>query len=102
MKRHLVKSCCGGKGYIFELDVPISKAALSTFKSAGYKTSEVYTRVGVFFVEKNGLTASGPYGGTKMQVRCGGAANCSQLLDNLENTFKVAAQPPAPAPEPEK
>ena len=96
MKRHLIKSCCGAKGYIFELDSPVSKMALSVFKNEGYKTSEVYTRVGVFYVEKNGLTASGPYGGTKMQVRCGGAANCSQLLDNLENTFKIAAMPTPP------
>jgi len=99
MKRHLVKSCCGGKGYIFELDTPISRESLTVFRQSGFKTSEVYSRVGVFFVEKNGLTASGPFGGTKMQVRCGGAANCSQLLDNLENTFKVAAIPQPLSPD---
>ena len=74
MKRHLVNSCCGGKGYVFELDVPISKSALSVFKQAGYRTSDQYNRVGVFFVEKNGMTASGPFGGVKIQVRCGGSA----------------------------
>lgn len=94
MKRTLVKSCCGSKGYIFELDAPVTKPALATFKQEGYNTSETYTRVGVFYVEKNGLTATGPYGGTKIQVRCGGSANCSQLLDSLENTFKIAAQIP--------
>jgi len=91
MKRHLVKSCCGGKGYVFELDGPVAKKDLAFFRDAGYATSEVYTRVGVFFVEKQGMTASGPFGGTKIQVRCGGAANCSQLLDGLENTFTMAA-----------
>jgi hypothetical protein len=94
MKRTLVKSCCGSKGYIFELDAPLAKSALATFKQEGYNSSETYTRVGVFYVEKNGLTATGPYGGTKIQVRCGGSANCSQLLDSLENTFKIAAQIP--------
>ena len=94
MKRHLIRACCGGKGYVFELDSPITKKCLPTFSEAGYKTSEVYTRVGVFFVQKDGLTCNGPYGGTKMQVRCGGSANCSQLLDHLENTFKVACPPP--------
>jgi hypothetical protein len=95
MKRTLVKSCCGSKGYIFELDAPLAKSALATFKQEGYNSSETYTRVGVFYVEKNGLTATGPYGGTKIQVGCGGSANCSQLLDSLENTFKIAAQIPA-------
>ena len=94
MKRTLVKSCCGSKGYIFELDLPLSKNVLATFKQEGFNSSETYTRVGVFYVEKNGLTATGPYGGTKIQVRCGGSANCSQLLDNLENTFKIVAQTP--------
>jgi hypothetical protein len=96
MKRTLVKSCCGSKGYVFELDAPLSKSALSTFKQAGYNSSETYTKVGVFYVEKNGLTATGPYGSTKIQVRCGGSSNCSQLLDGLENTFKIVSQIPAP------
>lgn len=91
IKRHLVKSCCGGKGYIFELDTPITKGDLSVFKSAGYSTAETYIRVGVFFVQKNGLTANGPFGGKKIKVRCGGA-NCSQMLDHLENTFKILKQ----------
>jgi hypothetical protein len=89
MKRHLIKSCCGGKGYILELDNPVTKNALPTFKQAGYTSADNYTKVGVFFVTKNGITASGPFGTTKIQVRCTGAANCSQLLDNLENTFKI-------------
>jgi hypothetical protein len=75
--------------------------ALSVFKNEGYTTRELYIRVGVFYVEKNGMSASGPFGGTKMQVRCGGAGNCSQLLDNLENTFKIASLP-IPPPEPNK
>jgi len=74
------------------LDVPLGKSALTVFKEAGYKTSERYTRVGVFFVEKSGLSASGPYGGKKVNVRCGGSANCSQALDHLENTFKILAE----------
>jgi hypothetical protein len=94
MKRTLVKSCCGSKGYIFELDAPITKTALNTFRQEGFGSSETYTRVGVFYVEKNGLIATGPYGGTKIQVRCSGSANCSQLMDNLENTFKMVAQIP--------
>jgi hypothetical protein len=76
------------------VDVPLSRAAINTFKQEGFSSSETYTRVGVFHVEKNGLIANGPFGGTKVQVRCNGSANCSQLLDNLENTFLKVAQTP--------
>jgi hypothetical protein len=99
MKRHLVKGCgCSGKGYVLEIDGPASKTALPVFKQAGYKVSDMYTRVGVFFVERNGLTASGPFGGMKMQIRCSNSANCNQLLDHLENTFKIATTLPAQEP----
>lgn len=94
MKRSLVKSCCGSKGYIFELDGPLAKTALNVFRAEGYSSSDTYTRAGVFWVEKSGLIATGPYGGTKFQVRCGGSANCAQLMDHLENTFKKALQTP--------
>jgi len=94
MKRTLVRSCCGSKAYIFEIDGPLAKSALATFKQEGFTSSETYTRVGIFYVEKNGLIATGPYGGTKFQVRCSGSANCAQLMDNLENTFQKAIQTP--------
>lgn len=92
MTRTQTKGCgCGGsRGYVLELDQPISKSILSVFKQSGYKILETHVKVGVFFVEKGGLTASAPFGGKKIQVRCSGSVNCSLLTDHLENTFKVA------------
>jgi len=87
VKRHLTKTCCGNKGYIFEVDKPVTKDMLSIFVTAGYLSSDVYTKVGVFYVERQGLTATGPFGGRMLQVRCRGNSNCSILLDHLENTF---------------
>lgn len=92
MKRHLIKSCCSGKGYILELDKPLSKSNLSFFKKAGYTISNMYTNVGVFFVEKGGMTASSPFGSMKLNIRCSAGVNCSQLVDNLENTFTTIYQ----------
>lgn len=99
MKRIQTKACCGGGGYTFVLDVPINKRALSAFQDAGYRTSDVYTKVGVFFIEKRSVTASGPFGGTKIHVRCGGSPVCPQLLDELEDVFKIAATIPAEEPK---
>ncbi len=99
MERKQTKACCGGGGYTFILDVPINKRALSAFQDAGYRTSDVYTKVGVFFIEKCNVTASGPFGGTKIHVRCGGSPVCPQLLDELEDVFKIAATIPAEEPK---
>jgi hypothetical protein len=88
MRRHLVKSCCGSSGYVLELDEPITRDFIDYFKKEGYNISDTYTKVGVFYLERMGLTASGPFGSIKIQVRCG-VANCNQLLDHLENTFEI-------------
>jgi hypothetical protein len=95
IKRTLAKSGCGCGGskksnYVFELSSPLNKTTLPVFQQAGYVASETYSRVGVFFVEKQGISASGPIGGNKVQVRCMATANCNILLDHLENTFKIA------------
>jgi hypothetical protein len=99
MERKQTKTCCGGGGHIFILDVPINKRSILVFQDSGYRTSDVYTRVGVFFVEKGGVTASGPFGGTKIQVRCGSSKNCPQILDELEETFRIAAEVPPQEPK---
>lgn len=99
MELKQTKACCGGSGYVLLLDVPINKRAIIAFQNAGYRTSDVYTKVGVFFVEKNGMTASGPFGGTKMQVRCGGVQGCGALIEDLEKTFQIAAEIPAEEPK---
>lgn len=90
VRRHFVQSCCGGKGYLFELDKPVTRESIQIFIREGYVTSEVYLKVGVFHIQRQGLIASGPFGGTKIQVRCNGAANCHLLLDHLENTFNLS------------
>jgi hypothetical protein len=89
-KRHLVKSCCGSVAYLFEISQPVTPKTLDFFKHAGYTTSEIHQKIGVFFVEKQGLMATGPYGSNKIQVRCM-SANCSQMLDAFDNTLTEAA-----------
>lgn len=93
MQRTLVKSCCGGSGYVLVLDRPVSKVNLKTFTDSGYATRDTYTKANVFWVSRQGLTASGSYGSTKLQVRCGGTANCNSLIDHFENTFKMIEIP---------
>ena len=87
--RHTIKGCCGNKTFVFELSQPIEKTWLDAFKSSGYQTSEIYTKSGMLYAVRQGLVVSGPFGGTKLQVKCS-SANASLLLDHLENTLKIA------------
>jgi hypothetical protein len=92
VRRHVIKSCCGNKTFVFELDIPVGKDWINTFKANGYQTSELYTKSGVLYACRAGLTVNGPFGGTKLQVKSS-SANSNVLLDHLENTLKIATMP---------
>jgi hypothetical protein len=92
IKRHMIRGCCGNKTFVLEMDVPIGRDWLAVFKSNGYQTSDIYTKSNIFYVCKGGLTANGPLGGNKLQVRSS-SANASVLLDHLENTIRIALMP---------
>jgi len=89
VKRHFVKSCCGSSSIILELDTQVSKSFLIAFRQHGYAVNEMYTKVGVFWIERGGLSASAPFGSSKLSVKCHQSVNCSLLIDHLENTFKI-------------
>jgi hypothetical protein len=84
IKRHLVKSCCNSKSYIFETEKPVNKSHLQTFVKAGYLTPEHYTKSGMFYVQFKGLVAQGAYGNNKIQVKCN-SGRCQQLLNSFAN-----------------
>lgn len=83
ISRHLVKSCCGGKSYIFDLDKPIKQSHLESFHKAGYKTPAHFVKAGLFYVQIKGLTATSSFGTRKLQVKSSGK-DAETLLDNFE------------------
>lgn len=78
--RHIVKSCCGSRSFIFETDKPIRKSQTQPFRDAGYLVPDNFFNVGLFYVQKNYLIATSSFGATRISVRCNGE-NCSDLLD---------------------
>lgn len=64
-----LRSCCGGKAYILQLQKPIRKDHMEAFEKIGYETPPVYKKAGLFYVQKKGLVATAPYGSTKIQLR---------------------------------
>jgi len=87
VKRHMVKSCCGSRSYIFEAETAIKKSHVAEFLKKGYTTPPHYEKTGIFYVELHrSLIATASFGATKLSVRCN-AANCSQLMDSFANTL---------------
>lgn len=84
-----LRSCCGGKAYILQLQKPIRKDHMESFEKAGYETPAIYKKAGLFYVQKKGLAATASYGSTKIQLRVNNrTANAiivefENLLDSL-------------------
>lgn len=87
--RHIVKSCCGSRSFIFETPKPIRKFQTKPFRDAGYLVPDNFFNVGIFYVQKNQLIATSSFGTTKISIRCNGD-NCSQLLDDFSLLLEQA------------
>lgn len=68
--------------YVLQLDKPIRKSHIESFKKEGYSVPAHYTNAGLFYVSKNGLTATTSFGTRTVQVRC--REKAISELDSLE------------------
>ena len=89
IKRHKVKSCCGHETLIFEPEKPIRKFQIDVFKKAGYNVPPNFFKHGIFYVTNNRLVATGPYGSTRINVKCYGN-DCAKLLHDFEKLLLEA------------
>lgn len=83
IQKTAVKSCCGSVGYVFNLKRAIQKSHLPVFSKAGFGFSPAYTKSGIFYIQKSGLTATGGFGTKRLQIRCSGT-KCKALVGELE------------------
>jgi hypothetical protein len=89
IKRHVTRSCCRTKSYIFETSKPVRKSQIDIFKKAGYIAPPSFITAGVFYVRGNGITAQTSFGSKKINVKCSGH-NCKASLDKFEKTLEKA------------
>jgi len=82
VQRHIVKSCCGSRSFIFEVDKPIRKFQLSVFTDAGYAAPPSFKSAGIFYVRGFGIVATSSFGARKISVKCSGG-QCSSQLDKF-------------------
>lgn len=87
--RHIVKSCCGSNGYVFEMDKPIRKSQMKIFQEAGYHVPENFMAAGLFYVQRDFLIGTASFGTNKITVRCNGD-RCSSYLDDFQLCLEKA------------
>jgi len=99
--RHVVKSCCGKKAFIFEADKPIRKFQLYVLTGAGFTAPPNFQQIGVFYIRNRNVVATTSYGSKKFNVKCFGD-DCDEKLDALEELLDIAINTKnVPAPKKE-
>lgn len=90
--RHELQSCCGNRSLLFEIPSPIKREHLQKFIDAGFIAPAHFITAGIFYVDKSPIIASGGFGTTKINVRCGSGKDCFEAINNfeifLENVLK--------------
>lgn len=89
VKRHIVKSCCGRKTFIFETDKPIRKFQIPLFKDSGFEAPVNFLKIGVFYIRGNNIIATSSYGTRKISVHCYGD-DCEEKLKDFEKLLDSA------------
>lgn len=81
--RFSIQACCGGKALIFKTDTPITKDILSALVKLGFKESTHFTKAGILYADNLDFIVTGPFGTTKLQVKCK-HKDCDEKLNNFE------------------
>lgn len=88
-KRFTVKSCCGNKNLIIEVEKPIRKNQINIFKDSGYFVPDNFYNAGIFYVKFENLTATTSFGTTRVNVKCSGK-NCEKNITAFESLLEQA------------
>lgn len=89
VKKTLLNSRCNctKAQIILETDFSLDKNHLQYFTLNNFNESKSYTNVGILYIEDANLTAMGPFGSSRLQIKCKND-NCDASLANLENILR--------------
>ena len=76
-----------------ETGKPIRKYQLQIFTDAGYVAPTSFNNVGIFYVSKEGLIATGPFGSNRINVYCRvtqAKLSCEEQIDAFEALLEKA------------
>jgi glutaredoxin len=80
-------SKCNKGQTLLELGVSLDKKHLSFFLNTKFLENKTYTNLGLFYIESLDLTAIGPFGSNRLNIKCK-TANCENNIIELEDILK--------------
>lgn len=79
--------CCSKKEIFLQLDFSLDIAYLAHFIALGYIGKQSYSNMGVSYLEGKDFTVIGPFGSTRLRVKCKNS-NCLNSLEEFEAAIK--------------
>lgn len=80
-------SKCNKGQLLLELSVPLDKTHIKFFAGSSFLENKTYTNLGLFYMESIDLTAIGPFGSNRLNIKCK-TANCDDNIIQLEEILK--------------
>lgn len=86
LERFTVQACCGGTAIMFKTSEPITKEVLTALVGCGFRESVHFTKAGILYADNLDFIVSGPFGSTKLQVKCRkkDKQECEKKLSDFE------------------
>lgn len=85
IERFAVQQCCGTNAVALKLGSVISKNFLPLLVDKGYTAPSHYTAAGIFYVENEGIIASGAFGSNILNIKCRiNKDNCQKYINSFE------------------
>jgi hypothetical protein len=77
-------SKCNKGQLIIELGIPLDKDHIKFFTGSKFMENKTYTNLGLFYMESIDLTAIGPFGSNRLNIKCK-TDNCENNIIELEH-----------------
>lgn len=88
IKRLETKACCGKTQTTLQLNFALDYTHIQIFTTAGFISNKSYTDRGILYIEDANMSAIGPLGSNRLQIRCKNTT-CNMSIDKLETILKT-------------
>jgi hypothetical protein len=87
IKRIESRACCGKTQTTLQLGFALDAAHIPIFTASGFILSKSYIDRGILYIEDKNISAMGPIGSNRLQIRCKNT-DCIASTDKLEAILK--------------
>lgn len=87
ISKYILKSCCGKTTVAFTIDNTINEEFSAKLSTLGFTEAEHFKKSGILYTQNDIFILTGPYGSTRLQVKCR-KKDCEEKINELEENLK--------------